>query len=95
MISSVTKVLVCYIQLKSSPQSVLPPLHLSFYDLVANTMQAILYMSLKVRIAEHRGSIECKNLTFLVAAHFIPAGHPLPALRYVGTENVSQERRRL
>ncbi|KAL2102084.1 hypothetical protein ACEWY4_003845 [Coilia grayii] len=48
---------------------------------------------LKVRIAEHRSTIQCKNLNYPVAAHFVEAGHSVSALRYIGIEKVSLPRR--
>lgn len=48
---------------------------------------------LKVRIAEHRSTIRCKNLNYPVAAHFVEAGHSVSALRYIGIEKVSLPRR--
>lgn len=48
---------------------------------------------LKVRIAEHRSTIRCKNLNYPVAAHFVEAGHSVSALKYIGIEKVSLPRR--
>ena len=48
---------------------------------------------LKVRIAEHRSTIRCKNMTYPVAAHFVEANHPVSSLHYIGIEKVSVPRR--
>ena len=48
---------------------------------------------LKVRIAEHRSTIRCKNMNYPVAAHFAEANHPVSSLRYIGIEKVNVPRR--
>ena len=49
--------------------------------------------ALKVRIAEHRSSIRCKNITYPVAAHFVEANHTVSSLHYIGIEHVPMPRR--
>lgn len=47
---------------------------------------------LKVRTAEHRSSIRCKHLTYLVGAHCTEANHHISSLRNIGIEKVNLPR---
>jgi hypothetical protein len=49
--------------------------------------------SFKTRISEHRSNIRTGETKHLVAAHFVPAGHPISSLRYIGIEMVKMSHR--